>query len=315
MIERADQLVLEYVSRAADAAHGVLRQDQRLDFVRRLRERIDAERRGADSPAAVAKVLAGFGDPVALVRREARRLSEEAAPPPADRAENPAPAAPPPVPPAPPPVPPASARRGREVPPEAARSREEALRWLADHGPGARPVRRPGIVRRAGPWRRTSVPPPGPAGPGEPWSPPGGAARNRLDAVEVLAAHRHETAGVAVLVLAGLLVPLAPVPVGIVPLPLLVWAAGALVVLSAPGWERADRVAGVAAPVLSYTAGGALVALVRSGGGSDRTVAEFFDVSGPMFVLGTAAGVFRLVRRLLDPPLPDPGRSRPGRSR
>ncbi|MEU1388741.1 MULTISPECIES: hypothetical protein [unclassified Nonomuraea] len=78
MIERADQMVLNYVSRAADAAHGVLRPDQRLDFARRLRARIEAERRGSQDARDVAKVLTRFGDPVALVEREARRLAHVA---------------------------------------------------------------------------------------------------------------------------------------------------------------------------------------------------------------------------------------------
>ncbi|YCK34035.1 hypothetical protein ACNF49_08060 [Actinomadura sp. ATCC 39365] len=82
MIERADQMVLNYVSRAADAAHGVLRPDQRLDFARRLRARIEAERRGSQDARDVAKVLTRFGDPAALVEREARRLAH----PPADPA-------------------------------------------------------------------------------------------------------------------------------------------------------------------------------------------------------------------------------------
>ncbi|MEW9553790.1 hypothetical protein [Nonomuraea sp. NPDC050783] len=75
MIEHADQLVLNYVSKAADAAHGVLRTEQRLDFARRLRARIEAERGGSGSPREVARVLARFGDPAALVEREARRLA------------------------------------------------------------------------------------------------------------------------------------------------------------------------------------------------------------------------------------------------
>ncbi|MEU8385741.1 hypothetical protein AB0C32_42175, partial [Streptosporangium sp. NPDC048865] len=78
MIERADQLVLDYVSKAADAAHGVLPPRQRIDFVAVLRRRIEAERAGADDPVAVARVLARFGDPAALVRREVRRLEREA---------------------------------------------------------------------------------------------------------------------------------------------------------------------------------------------------------------------------------------------
>ncbi|MEV0593036.1 hypothetical protein [Nonomuraea cavernae] len=78
MIERADQLVLNYVSAAADAAHGVLRPDQRIDFVRRLRARIEDERHGSANTRQVARVLARFGDPVVLVQREVHRLAESA---------------------------------------------------------------------------------------------------------------------------------------------------------------------------------------------------------------------------------------------
>ncbi|RJL33147.1 exosortase/archaeosortase family protein [Bailinhaonella thermotolerans] len=78
MSEQADQLVLAYVSRVADAAHGMLRPHERLDFVRRLRLRIDEMRDGSDDPAVVRKVLARFGDPAALVAREADRLAAEA---------------------------------------------------------------------------------------------------------------------------------------------------------------------------------------------------------------------------------------------
>ncbi|MFC7388231.1 hypothetical protein [Sphaerisporangium rhizosphaerae] len=85
MIERADQLVLEYVAKVADAAHGVLRTDQRLDFVQRLRARIEEERRGSEDPAAVRRVLARFGDPAVLLQREVARLTG-AEPEPARRA-------------------------------------------------------------------------------------------------------------------------------------------------------------------------------------------------------------------------------------
>lgn len=93
VIERADQMVLNYVSRAADAAHGVLRPDQRLDFARRLRARIEAERRGSQDARDVAKVLTRFGDPVALVQREARRLAAPPTPPAAAPPADPPPTA------------------------------------------------------------------------------------------------------------------------------------------------------------------------------------------------------------------------------
>ncbi|MEV4223689.1 hypothetical protein [Nonomuraea sp. NPDC049725] len=83
MMERADQLILNYVSKAADAAYGVLRPEQRLDFTRRLRARIEEERGGSQNARDVARVLARFGDPAALVEREARRLADASAPSPA----------------------------------------------------------------------------------------------------------------------------------------------------------------------------------------------------------------------------------------
>ncbi|MER6575668.1 hypothetical protein [Nonomuraea sp. NPDC001023] len=86
-------MVLNYVSRAADAAHGVLRPDQRLDFARRLRARIEAERRGSQDARDVAKVLTRFGDPVALVQREARRLAAPPTPPAAAPPADPPPTA------------------------------------------------------------------------------------------------------------------------------------------------------------------------------------------------------------------------------
>ncbi|HEX6471582.1 MAG TPA: hypothetical protein VF069_20950, partial [Streptosporangiaceae bacterium] len=82
MTESAEQLVLEYLSRANDAAHRCLGSRERLDFVTRLRQRIDeyrAREGGATKPDEVRKVLARFGDPEALVRRERRRLDEIAA--------------------------------------------------------------------------------------------------------------------------------------------------------------------------------------------------------------------------------------------
>ncbi|MGH3322451.1 MAG: hypothetical protein ACRDN9_20205, partial [Streptosporangiaceae bacterium] len=82
MTEQADQVVLDYLRRAADAAHGVLRSDQRLDFMRRLRGRIEEMRRsaGANDPRSVHKVLSRFGDPARLVERERDRLAKEASP-------------------------------------------------------------------------------------------------------------------------------------------------------------------------------------------------------------------------------------------
>jgi hypothetical protein len=76
MSARAEQLVLDYLSRAADAAQGVLRPDERLRFVTRLRASIDRQRQtaGADDLGQVRRVLSKFGEPKALVEHERRRL-------------------------------------------------------------------------------------------------------------------------------------------------------------------------------------------------------------------------------------------------
>lgn len=81
MSEQSEQLVLDYVRRAGEAAYGTLRADQRLDFLWRLRARIEEMRAsaGASEPEQVRKVLARFGDPAALVRREGDRLERERA--------------------------------------------------------------------------------------------------------------------------------------------------------------------------------------------------------------------------------------------
>ncbi|MEU5882644.1 hypothetical protein [Spirillospora sp. NPDC047279] len=76
MSEVAEQLILEYLGRVADAAHGELSSRERLDFCDRLRRRIEEHRAGSDDPRRVRQVLARFGDPKFLVARERRRLDE-----------------------------------------------------------------------------------------------------------------------------------------------------------------------------------------------------------------------------------------------
>src|SRR3954470_2132196 len=70
VIERADQLVLEFVSRVADAAHGRLRPEQRLAFLPRVRGPIEPEPAGRENPKQVARVIARFGTPAQLIERE-----------------------------------------------------------------------------------------------------------------------------------------------------------------------------------------------------------------------------------------------------
>ncbi|MBG0826470.1 hypothetical protein HS041_01560 [Planomonospora sp. ID67723] len=342
MIEHADQLVLEYVSRAADAAHGVLRPEQRIDFVHRLRERIDAERRGSESAAVVEKVLARFGDPVVLVEREVMRLAgERARQRPAEAAGRtgpvirpsgvvPRPAPPPDDPPTlvtsvepvtqelpaveerSPDAAPASRPPGpgtsQGMPPGMARSIEEARRALAGERSGTGPVR-----RRRGAGRDGGERPPGRR---DRWRRPGGrerrpgGGRDAADAVSILSERPREVAGMVLLALAAVLVPLPLAPVAVFPIPFVVWAVGTAVVLSCPGWEVGDKTLGVAVPLLAYSVGGAAAAFIRTGGAIERMVDDFFRVSGLIFVIGTAVGVLWLAYRLVNPPAPLTGRSR-----
>lgn len=81
MTEQSEHLVLDYLRRVGDVAHGKLRADERQDFLRRLRARIEEMRGSAEAtePEQVRKVLARFGDPGALVDRERQRLERERA--------------------------------------------------------------------------------------------------------------------------------------------------------------------------------------------------------------------------------------------
>ncbi|MDP9848492.1 hypothetical protein [Streptosporangium lutulentum] len=468
MIERADQLVLEYVSRAADAAHGVLPPRQRIDFVGRLRKRIDAERTGAEGPEAVAKVLARFGDPAALVRREVRRLEGETpsggvpetpgetggaaeavvpAPTPGSLTESlgeadrpagvvvPAPASGLHDSAEPSSGRPASGESGSEWLdfPEASTgnprrshpygaapgahhsgagapgspahegTHDDAHEAVSADVPGPVPTGAPEPAARPrsspiasggdgpddpaaegvdandppteeipptrdvvsqpetgpGPDERTgSVPAPRPGegsgegegpkgatGSGRPRSvtPPGVAkarqeaerllarkqarkqARRRFnlprrkhrqprsredvvagesDARTVLLGHHREVVGMALLGLAGLLIPFPFAPIAIFQIPVLVWAVAALVVVFCEAWENVDKVRGIGAPILSYTIGGSLVALIRAREDLGLVVEQFFTISGFMFMMGSAAGVFWLAYRLFNPVTP-----------
>lgn len=263
MIERADQLILNYVSRAADAAHGVLRQDQRLDFVKRLRSRIEQERHGLESAKDVAKVLARFGDPVALVEREATRLRAP---------EEPAPQAP----------------RVRDVadttrvlPPGVATGMREAQQRLS---------RRPGRGMPLAGLRNAAMASANPMSTGG------------RDAATIVKEHPRDAAALVVLVLAALLVPFNLPAVAIFRVPVLVWALGALLIMISDSWSLRDRIVGVAAPMFGYVIGGILVGGLRVGDkpGLAPFFAEFWNVSGIMFMIGAGLGVVWLAYRLLD---------------
>ncbi|MFI7705959.1 hypothetical protein [Nonomuraea sp. NPDC049480] len=277
MIERADQLVLNYVSKAADAAHGVLRPDQRLDFARRLRARIEQERHGSQNARDVAKVLARFGDPVALVEREARRLAEAAA---AERREAPDAGKPAPE-------EPGSTRRfpaivdDRDAPPGV-----RTYRRIAQERVGESPGR--GLpfagLRRAAMFSANPM------------------ATGGRDARTIVKEHPRETAAMVILVVAALLVPFDLPLLAIFPIPLVVWAGGAVIVLFSASWQPRDRFLGVGAPLLGYTLGGVLVGGLRVGSapGLEVFLTQFWSVSGTMFMIGTGVGVAWLAYRLLD---------------
>ncbi|MFI6452073.1 hypothetical protein ACIBF6_10990 [Streptosporangium amethystogenes] len=420
MIERADQLVLDYVSKAADAAQGVLQPRQRIDFVAVLRRRIDAERAGTDDPAAVERVLARFGDPTALVRRELRRLGVQprsraagvvtpalplAAPTPDDPAPGSDPAdsgaagreardfgetapgdlgvpaprrpvrghpyastgvrpdatEPAPGDPGPsaarvsgrrdpddgpgdgpgggsgggedsvdewedivegdppteeiPPIREPSPREAQEAPPEA---REASPAVPATSGTarpedtGSRPQLPPGVVRG---MREAAELLAGRRVPGQRgWPRRRSPARSREDVAPgardtrtILLSHRRETVGLGLLALAGLLIPIPFPPIAIFRIPVLVWAVAVLVVIACQSWHTSDKVLGTAAPIVSYTLGGGLVAFVRARNDLGTVVDEFFGISGLMFLLGAAWGVFWLAYRLLDSEI-TPGR-------
>lgn len=263
MIERADQLILNYVSKAADAAHGVLRQDQRLDFVKRLRAKIELERHGLESAKDVAKVLARFGDPVALVEREANRLREPA-PEEAPRVRD---------------LPPEDSTR--VLPPGVAQGMREAQQRL---------TRQPGRGMPFAGLRSAAMASANPMSTGG------------RDAATIVKEHPRDVAALAILIAAGLLVPFNLPAIAIFRIPVLVWALGALLVVVSDSWPLRERIIGVAAPIFGYVIGGILVGGLRVGDrpGLAPFFEEFWNVSGIMFMIGAALGVVWLAYRLLD---------------
>ncbi|MBB5775249.1 hypothetical protein [Nonomuraea jabiensis] len=303
MIERADQLVLNYVSKAADAAHGVLRTDQRLDFAKRLRDRIEVERRGSQNAREVSKVLARFGDPVALVEREARRLAEAGVPTMRAPAEGP-PAQPSGTQGTTQPLGDRSATRPFGAQSVARPSQDQANTRRfptivddADTPPGVRTYRR--IAReslgagRGLPFaglRRVAMSSANPM------------ATGGRDARTLVKEHPRDAAAMVVLVVAALLLPFDLPPLAIFEIPVLVWAAGAVLVLLSESWSLRDKLLGIGAPLLGYSVGGVLVGGLRVGSqpGLQAFFAQFYSVSGTMFMIGTGLGVVWLAYRLLD---------------
>ncbi|MBO3748935.1 hypothetical protein J5X84_22890 [Streptosporangiaceae bacterium NEAU-GS5] len=301
MIERADQLVLDFVSRVADAAHGRLRPEQRLDFVRRLRARIDQERGAIEDPKQVAKVIAKFGTPAQLVEREIQRLTGG---PPLGPSESPlddqAPTQR---------LPPVTATfpvvmddalppPSRSVPPGVAAGRRAARARLS------RGTRRPSAMSRVRKMAMAGANP---------------MTTDGRDAWSIIFHNRRESAGLALLVIAALLTPLHLPTVAIFPIPVVIWGVAALTILSGEGWQFGDRLIGAGAPIVAFLVGGAIVGAVRTQNkGLEQFATSFGDASKIMFILGTAGAVTWLGYRLLDPPASPPappGRGGPVRRR
>ena len=103
-------------------------------------------------------------------------------------------------------------------------------------------------------------------------------------------------------IVTALLVPFRLPYVAIFPVPLLVWAVAALVVLSGIAWDMRDRVIGGVAPLVGYCVGGAVVGGLRAPDlGLDTLIAAFHEAAGAMFIIGTAIGACWLGFRLLNP--------------
>ncbi|RBQ15528.1 hypothetical protein DP939_34685 [Spongiactinospora rosea] len=307
MSERADRLVLDYVSKAADLALGVLRQHERLAFVAELRARIEADRAGSGDPKAVARVLARLGDPAAQVAAARARLPQRPETPPAPPGPNePAPVAPPGYPGGdtagtavfPRVVDDQDGRAGAadaKVPAGVRRHREIARRAVVRRtagrgGTGRRGLNLPGVrLRRAA--MATANP----------------MATEGRDARTILKEYPREALAVLLLIAAAVLLPFRPAPIAIFPIPLLAWATAAAVTLSSAGWTFRDRLIGAGAPVACYVFGGLAVTALRWTQGAAELgglAAEYFRVGEIMFLVGTAGGVFWLAYRLLAPPRP-----------
>lgn len=67
MIENSDKLILDYLGKVGDLAQTAMPARERAQFVAKLRDDIDRQRRGGDSPAAVRKILGRLGSPDEVV--------------------------------------------------------------------------------------------------------------------------------------------------------------------------------------------------------------------------------------------------------
>ncbi|MQA87551.1 MAG: hypothetical protein GEV03_23740 [Streptosporangiales bacterium] len=285
MHERADQIVLEYLRRVGDVAHRVLRSDERLDFMTRLRARIEEIRAqtGAVEPEQVRRVIARFGDPARLVERERQRLEQERAPQQEAETETTiaraavngtAPgseSSTQPIPVVADSTQPAEATERTEASATEASGAETAQTETQGSTAGTRegptPVTgSPGAPPAATPRRPSGAAgSPGPGGVARPpyegpptyeettssralpGMPGMGTTMSAIDWRALVQENRLETAAIALLGLGGLFVPL---PYALVP-----WLIGGGCVLIAGAWSVRDKLLAVAAPVALFVLG------------------------------------------------------------
>ncbi|MFB4285576.1 DUF3180 family protein [Nonomuraea sp. MTCD27] len=109
----------------------------------------------------------------------------------------------------------------------------------------------------------------------------------------------REVLGMALLVIAAVLVPFSLPAVAIFQIPVLFWAAGAVTILACDSWAFKDRLSGLGAPIVAYSVGGIVLGAI--GSTSNGFASSFMQVSGTMFMIGTGGGVLWLGYRLFNP--------------
>ncbi|SRR5216683_2807871 len=257
----AEQLVLDYLRRVADAANRTLRSDERLQFMAGLRAAIERRRgeAGADKLSDVAAVLNRFGDPGALVEQERRRLAEVTSPGPPASADAGAEESG-----LPPPERQNFSRTGRggtpaaPTPPIVGRKPRAGVRV---EGGVPIPAQDRPIASRSRPGR--DVPGPGGNGDGRAGSPAQARRATRLRTRSALQSEQAPAPGTL-----GPLTAIRTFPREIIALMLLgaggliypfpLWPLGALVALTSRTWSHRDKWLGVAGP-LGFTVVGVVV--------------------------------------------------------
>ncbi len=309
--EEAEQLILDYLRRVGDSAHGTLRADQRVDFVRRLRARIEEMRAGSTDPRRVRKVLARFGDPPRLVSRERERLERESAgsEPPEGEGESREVAEPP--------VPAAAsagtaaadAEPGTQVisvgagaPERPTVSRQESTQPAGaramEHAQEEQQPDSPAPVRSV----TGSTPQARPRHSGPPLyepRPPRQADREVPPAVSRL--FTHSPPGVRRMLRSGAIEGLALALTGLGGalqlLPL--WFVGALAVVFAVGWGPWDKVIGLAPPVVLAFLGAGALAAVNYGNGTLTYSQALYTYGWILFGAGAVLGAAYLAALLV----------------